>query len=136
MCWVMPPASPATTLAVADLVEQRGLAVVDVTHDRDDRRAGFEEVFVVVVAVVEHRLQLDLLLLARLDEQQVGAELQREQLHLLVGQAHRDGHHLAVLHQEPDDVGRQFGSAWGRTPARTTPLDDDVPSGTGASVAV
>ena len=39
MCWVMPPASPARDLGLADRVEQRRLAVVDVAHDRDDRRA-------------------------------------------------------------------------------------------------
>ena len=76
MCWVMPPASPATTFAVADAVEQRGLAVVDVTHDGDDRRARLEQRLVLVVVVVaEHRLQLELGLLAGLDEQDLGAEL-------------------------------------------------------------
>ncbi len=35
---VMPPASPAATFAVADAVEQRRLAVVDVTEDGHDRR--------------------------------------------------------------------------------------------------
>ncbi len=53
MCWVMPPASPAATSVDADGVEQRGLAVVDVTHDGDDGRADdldhasgvFEEAF-------------------------------------------------------------------------------------------
>ena len=39
MCWVMPPASPAATLARADVVQQRGLAVVDVAHDGDHRGA-------------------------------------------------------------------------------------------------
>ena len=38
MCWVMPPASPAATLVRADVVEQRGLAVIDVTHDGDHGR--------------------------------------------------------------------------------------------------
>ena len=84
-------------VGVADLVEQRGLAVVDVTHDGDDRRARHLQRLVVVVAVVEHRLQLELFLLAGLDQEQVGADLEREQLHLLVGQRHRRGDHLAVL---------------------------------------
>ena len=39
MCWVMPPASPAGDVGLADGVEQRRLAVVDVAHDGDDRRA-------------------------------------------------------------------------------------------------
>ena len=42
-------------------VEQRGLAVVDVTHDGDDRRARLEQRLVVfVVVVAEQRLQLEL----------------------------------------------------------------------------
>ena len=39
MCCVMPPASPAGDVGLADGVEQRGLAVVDVAHDGDDRTA-------------------------------------------------------------------------------------------------
>ena len=39
MCWVMPPASPLGDVGLADGVEQRGLAVVDVAHDGDHRRA-------------------------------------------------------------------------------------------------
>ena len=38
MCCVIPPASVSTTDGLADRVEQRRLAVVDVAHDRDDRR--------------------------------------------------------------------------------------------------
>ena len=49
MCCVMPPASPRRDVRLADGVEQRGLAVVDVTHDGDDRtarrRAGGRRVF-------------------------------------------------------------------------------------------
>ena len=39
MCCVMPPASRSATFVVADGVEQRRLAVVDVAHDGDDRGA-------------------------------------------------------------------------------------------------
>ena len=42
MCCVMPPASPAATLDLANHVEQRRFAVVNVAHDGDDRRARFE----------------------------------------------------------------------------------------------
>ena len=42
-------------LGLADRVEQRGLAVVDVAHDRDDRRALDER----VVGVLEDRLGVD-----------------------------------------------------------------------------
>jgi hypothetical protein len=38
MCWVMPPASPARDVGLADLVEKARLAVVDVTHHGDHRR--------------------------------------------------------------------------------------------------
>ena len=89
----------------ADLVEHGRLAVVDVAHHGDHRRAFLQQLLVVVVAVVEHRLELDFLLLARIDEQDVGAELEREQLHVVVGERHRGGDHLAVLEQELDDVG-------------------------------
>ena len=62
----------------ADAVEQRGLAVVDVTHHGDDRRARLEQRLVVfLVVVAEQRLQLELGLLAGLDEQDLGAELLR-----------------------------------------------------------
>ena len=87
MCWVMPPASPATTLADADPVEQQRLAVVDVAHDGDDRRTQLLGVGVVVVLVVEQGLELELLLLAGIDEEHVGADLEREELDLLVGTA-------------------------------------------------
>ena len=51
-------------VGVADRVEQRGLAVVDVTHDGDDRRTRLEQrVVVFVVVVAEQRVQLDLVLL-------------------------------------------------------------------------
>ena len=38
MCCVMPPASPSATLVSTDRIEQRGLAVIYVTHDSDHRR--------------------------------------------------------------------------------------------------
>ena len=112
-------------VGVADLVEQRGLAVVDVTHDGDDRSARDLQRLVVVVAVVEHRLQLELFLLTGLDQQQVGADLEREQLHLLVGQRHRGGDHLAVLQQEADDVGRGAVQLRSELLRRDAALDDD-----------
>ena len=84
-----------------------------------------EQRLVIVVAVVEQRLQLDLLLLARIDEQQVGTELERIQLHVLVGQAHRDREHLAVLEQELDDVAGGAVQLGAELLGRHTALDDD-----------
>ena len=112
-------------VGVADLVEQRGLAVVDVTHDGDDRGARHLQRLVVVVAVVEHRLQLELFLLTGLDQQQVGADLEREQLHLLVGERHGGRDHLAVLQQEADDVGRGAVQLGSELLGRHATLDDD-----------
>ena len=82
----------------ADRVEQLGLAVVDVTHDGDDRRAG-DEVCLVLVGVeldVEARQDLGVLLLGR-DDPHVPAELGAEQLQRLLGRRLRRGHHLAEL---------------------------------------
>ena len=61
-------------VCVADRVEQRCLAVVDVSHDGDDRHARLLERVVVFVVVAEQRLQLQLGFLAGLDEQDVGTE--------------------------------------------------------------
>ena len=88
-----------------DAVEQQRLAVVDVTHHGDDRRPRPLRVGVVVIVVVEQLLELELLLLSGLDEQEVRADLEREQLHLLVGERHGRGHHRALLQQVAHDVG-------------------------------
>ena len=104
MCWVMPPASPDDDVGVTDRVEQRRLAVVDVTHHGHDRRARLEQRFVVVVVFTEHRLQLELGLLARLDEQDLGAELLGDQLDHLVGERLRGRDHLARVEQDAHEV--------------------------------
>ena len=80
--------------------------MVDVAHDGDDRRAGAQGLLVVVGVVVgEHPLELDLLLLAGVDQQHLGADLDREQLDHVVAQGLGGGDHLALLEQEADDVG-------------------------------
>ena len=72
MCCVMPPASRSATRVVANRVEQRRLAVIDVAHDGDDRRARD-----LILGVDGFRLDLDQLLFeaAGLD---LGAELARD----------------------------------------------------------
>ena len=91
---------------VPDRVEQRRLAVVDVTHDRDHRRARLEQRFVFFVVVAdEQREQLDLLFAAGLDEQHLRAERLRDQLDHLVGERRGRGDHLARLEQEAHEVG-------------------------------
>ena len=72
-------------VGLADAVEQEGLAVVDVAHDGDHGRTGPEVVGLLVV-VGQHGLELDLLLLTRVDEQDLGADVVGEQLDHLVGQ--------------------------------------------------
>ena len=107
MCWVMPPASPATTLAErmrssSSVLPWSTWPMTVMTGGR-----GSLGVRVVVVVVVEEGLELELLLLAGLDEQDVGADLEREQLDLLVGERHGGRDHLALLEQEAHDVGRR-----------------------------
>ena len=83
---------------LADRVEQRRLAVVDVAHDRDDRRAGLERLLGVVV-----RLRLGLLLAGVLDRD-LALELGGDQLDLVVGERLGRGLHLAEVHQHLDDL--------------------------------
>ena len=97
-------ASPADDVRLADRVQERRLAVVDVAHDGDDRRAGLDERLVFVLVVAEERLELELLLLAGLDEEHLGAEGLADQLDHLVGQRLGAGHHLAGVEQQPDQV--------------------------------
>ena len=99
--------------------------MVDVAHHRDHRRPRLQQRLVVVVAVVEQRLQLDLLLLAGVDQQQIDAELERVELHVLVGQRHRHREHLAVLQQELDDVAGRAVQLGTELLGRHTALDDD-----------
>ena len=91
-------------VGLADAVEERRLAVVDVTHHGDDRRRGSRSA-VVVVVLAEHRLQLELGLLAGLDEQDLGAERLADELDHLVGQRLRAGDHLARVEEQPHEVG-------------------------------
>ena len=80
MCWVMPPASPATTLA--SRMRSSSMVLPWSTWPMTVMTGGARRcsVVVVVVVVVEQRLELELLLLAGLDEQDLGADLEREQL--------------------------------------------------------
>ena len=107
----------------ADVVEQRGLAVVDVAHDGDHRRAGL--LALVVVGVVEQLLQFDFLLLTRLDEEDLRTDLEREHLHLVVAEGHGRGDHLAVVQQEPDDVSGRAVQLRSELLGRHAAFDDD-----------
>ena len=87
-------------LGLAHGVEQRRLAVVDVAHDRDDRRAVDERVLGVVVGL------LDLLdVLGGADDRDLLLERVGQDLDRLVGERLRERGHLAELHQLLDDLG-------------------------------
>ena len=98
MCCVMPPASPAATSVCADRVQQRRLAVVDVTHDRDHRRARLE----ILVGVLERRVRVGVL--GRRDDLDLLVELVGDHLDRVVGQRLRERRHLAEAHQLLDDL--------------------------------
>jgi hypothetical protein len=84
-----------------DGVEERRLAVVDVAHDRDARRAGGERLLGVVV-----RLGLGVLLAGVLDRH-LALELGPDQLDLLVEERLRRGPHLAEAHEDLDELGHR-----------------------------
>ena len=113
-------------VGVADVVEELGLAVVDVTHDGDDRRAaGKVRGVLVLLGQVEHLLELDLLLLTGIDHGDLGAHLGGEQLDHVVGQRLGGGDHLALLHEEAHDIGRSAVELRAEVLGRGSPLDDD-----------
>ena len=93
-------------VGVSDPVEQLRLAVIDVTHDGDDRSTVgvLGEIVLVVLGDVENLLELDLLLLARVDQRDLRTDLLREELDHLVAQRLRGRDHLAVGEQEAHHV--------------------------------
>mgnify|MGYP003694040089 CR=1 FL=1 len=103
MCCVIPPASGVDDGGLANGVEQRRLAVVDVPHDRDHRWTRREVGLAVLVA-----LRLFVLVRRVLDrELALGRELGGDQLDLVVGQRLRDRHGLPEAHHEHDDLRRR-----------------------------
>ena len=114
-------------VGTTDVVQQGRFSVVDVAHDGDNRWARLKVLF--IVGVVKQLLQLDFFLLARFYKQNIGADLEREEFHLLVGKSHGRGDHLTVIQQETQDVGRgavQLGTELLR---RDAALDDNFAFG-------
>ena len=105
--------------------------MVDVSHHRDDWRTRTQGLFVVVVAVVEEGLEFNLLLLAGIDEQEFGANIEREQFHMVIGQRLRCRHHLAVVQQELHNVGCRPVQLRGELLSGDTALDHDDAVGDG-----
>ncbi len=83
---------------VADRVEKRRLAVVDVAHDRHDRRARLE----LLVGVFE-RLGL-LLLVGRVLDRDLAVDFRRDELDFFVAQRLGRGAHLAEPHEDLDEL--------------------------------
>ena len=116
-------------VGAADRVEQGGLAVVDVAHDGDDRGARLGQRVVFVVVVAEECLQLELGLLAGLDEQHFGAERLGDELDHLVGERLRAGDHLARVEQQPHEVGGRAVQLGRELLDGDAALDDDLAFG-------
>ena len=83
---------------LADRVQQRRLAVVDVAHDRDDRRPR-REIFLGVLVDLRH-----LFLIGGVLDRDLTPELGPDQLDLLVGERLRDLDHVPEPHHDLDDL--------------------------------
>ena len=94
-------------ICVADSVEQRRLAVIDVAHDGDDRRARLQ-VLGLVLDVEQAFLNVGF----RNTAHRV-AEFRRDQLGGIRVKHVAGLHHLALLHEILDDVHRALGHAVG-----------------------
>ena len=96
--------------------------MVDVAHDRHHGRAGTQVLLALFLFLFEVLgLELGLLLLARVDEADLRADLGREQLDHVVAERLGRGDHLALEEQESDHVaGRavQLGPELARRGAR------------------
>ena len=138
MCWVMPPASPATTLVVrirssSSVLPWSTWPMTVTTGGRG--RSGLVLVLVVVVEVVG--LELGFLLLAGVDQADARAELGREQLDHVVGEGLGGGDHLALLEQEAHHVGGRAVELRAELLGRRPALDDDArPRGRGRRTGV
>ena len=119
-------------VGLADLVEQEGLAVVDVTHHGDDGGTGLGGDLVVLVVLVEElREQRRLLLFTGIDEVHDGPDLGGVQLDHVVAQALHGRDDLALEEQEAHDV-RGAAVELGSDVARgRAALDDDFTVGYG-----
>ena len=106
-------------LGLADRVEQRGLAVVDVAHDRHHRRAIDE----ILLAVLEHRLHLDVV--GGVDDLDLLVEFVRQHLDRIVGERLRECRHLAEHHQLLDDLRHRHAQVLGDVLDRGARVDSD-----------
>jgi len=111
-------------LGLADRVQQRGLAVVDVAHDGHHGRT-LEQIG---LGVLEGRLDLDVV--GRVDDLDLLAELLREDPERLVGERLGEGGHLPQAHQLLDHLGYRDAERLGGFLDRGAGVDaDQVGSG-------
>jgi hypothetical protein len=107
--------------SLTDRIQQRRLPVVDVAHDRDDRRPRCE----VGLFVVEGS-GLELFLGSVLDRD-LAFELRADQLDLLVGERLRRRPHLPEAHQDLDELGHRDAESLGQVFDGDARLDRDGP---------
>ena len=98
MCCVMPPASVSHDRGLTDLVEERRLTVIDVAHNRHDRRSRLK---ILIDVVVDLRLKLFFVGVLDLD---FALELSTDELDRLVCERLGDLHHFAYAHHVFHDV--------------------------------
>ncbi len=117
-------------VGLADPVQEERLAVVDVAHDgHDGRPRTLVRVLFFVLFLEVARQQLGFLLLAGVDEAYVGTDFGGEELDHVVGQRLRRHDHLALQHEEADDVARAAVQLGPEIPRGRPALDDDLAVG-------
>ena len=132
MCWVMPPASPATTsverMRSSSSVLPWSTWPMTVTTGGPRPLVGL--VLLVLLLEVAGQ-QLRLLLLAGVDQAHVGPDLGREQLDHVVAQRLGRHDHLALQEQEAHDVAGAPVELGAEVACRRAALDDDLALGDG-----
>ena len=104
--------------------------MIDVTHDGHHRRPRtLVRVLFFVFFLEVARQQFGFLLLAGVDQADVGADLRREELDHVVGQRLRRHDHLALEHQEADDVTGAAVQLGPEIARRRAAFDDDLAVG-------
>ena len=119
MCWVMPPASPATTsvsrmASSSDVLPWSTWPMIVTTGGRVDEILG---------GVLELGLVVDLV--GRVDDLDLLVELVGEDLDRVVGQRLGERGHLAQLHQLLDDLGDRHAEVLGDVLDRRAGVDAD-----------
>ena len=104
---------------LADRVEERRLAVVDVAHDRDHGRTRDE----ILLGVLEDLRKL--VLVGHVLDRDLALDLGRDQLHGLVRERLGDRDHLPQAHQDLDDLGRRHAERLGQVLDRHPGGDGD-----------